>query len=241
MAELDSDAQSCIWFHYRFTSSQNRIREFHVRLDRNSLGMVARERPTYPAWTALTHHQCTNCSLRPEDHSRCPVAANLVEVVEYFRDGVSCELTDMEISTEHRTYKKRGPLQDGLSALAGIYMVTSDCPILDKLRPMVQSHLPFATREETTYRAIAMYWLAQFFLKQQGQEPDWSLEGLARIYEDIVTVNRCFRERIAEVQLADAGLNALFRLECYAHFTNRLILRKNLGEIERVFRPYLED
>jgi len=161
-------------------------------------------------------------------------------VIEHFKDGVSCEPTEVEIATESRTYRKRVPLQDGLSALVGIYMVTSGCPILDKLRPMVQSHLPFATSEETTYRAIAMYWLAQFFRAQRGLTPDWELEGLARIYEEIITVNSSFRLRIADVQLADAGLNALFRLDCYAQITNRLLLRKNLGEIERLFRGYLE-
>ena len=181
-----------IWIHYRFTSPQGRVREFRVDLDPDTLGLIAKERDDYPEWTRLTHHQCTNCPLRPEEHPRCPVAANLMEVVEYFKGDVSYEQTEVEISTENRTYRKRAPLQDGLSALVGIYMVTSGCPILDKLRPLVHSHLPFASLEETTYRAVAMYWLAQFFRKQRGKEPDWSLEGLASIYQEIVQVNRCF-------------------------------------------------
>ena len=241
MATQGQGTEHYIWFHYRFTSPQGRVREFRVDLDPVTLGLVVRGRADYPAWTRLTHHQCTNCPLQPVDHPRCPVAANLVEVVEYFKDAVSYEQTDVEISTEHRTYTKRAPLQDSLSALVGIYMVTGGCPILDKLRPMVHSHLPFATLEETTYRAIAMYWLVQFFRRQRGQEPDWELEGLAKIYEEIVTVNRCFHQRIFEVHVADAGLNALIQLDCYAQFTNRLLLRKNLGEIERLFHAYLED
>lgn len=67
------------------------------------------------------------------------------------------------------------------------------------------------------------------------------LEGLVRIYEEIITVNRSFRVRIADALLADADLNALFRLDCYAQITNRLLLRKNLGEIERIFKAYLKD
>jgi hypothetical protein len=85
-----------------------------------------------------------------------------------------------------------------------------------------------------------MYWLAQLFRRKQGHEPDWCLEGLARIYDDIIEVNKAFRLRIADVQLADAGLNALFRLECYAHLTNRMLLRQNLGEIARLFAVYVE-
>lgn len=229
-----------LWFHYHFTSQKNQVREFRIELDAETLALVVKPRSEYPEWTQLGNQQCTNCPLTPEEHPRCPVAANLVEVVDHFKEAVSYELTETEVLTPNRTYKKRAPLQDSLSALVGIYMATSGCPILDKLRPMVQMHLPFSSLEETTYRAVSMYWLAQFFLKQRGKEPDWSLEGLAKIYEEIVTVNRSFHLRISEVTVADAGLNALVQLDCYAQFTNRMVLRKNLGQIERIFRPYLE-
>ena len=236
----DAGVRKPIWYHYQFISPQGQIREFLVDLDPGTLTLIGKERAEYPGWTRLTHHQCTNCPLRPEEHPRCPVAANLVEVVEHFKDALSYEQTEVEISTRNRQYKKCAPLQESLSALVGIYMVTSGCPVLDKLRPLVQTHLPFATLEETTYRAVAMYWLAQFFRRQRGQEPDWELEGLAKIYEEIMVVNSCFHRRISGVYIADAGLNALIQLDCYAQFTNRLLLQKNLGEIERLFHAYLE-
>lgn len=241
MAKQRQGVEHAIWFHYRFTSPQDRVRQFRVALDPNTLGLVSTGRADYPDWARLAHHQCTNCPLRPGERPYCPAAANLADVVESFRDAVSYEQTDIEIVTENRTYKKRAPLQDGLSALVGIYMVTSGCPILDRLRPLVYSHLPFATFEETTYRAIAMYWLAQFFRRQHGKEPDWEFTGLSRIYEGIITVNRCFHQRILDVHVGDAGLNALFRLDCYAQFTNRLLVRQNLQEIERLFADYLRD
>jgi hypothetical protein len=217
------------------------VREFHVALDRETLGLIPRERAGYPEWTRLTHCQCTNCPLSPATHERCPVAANLAEVVEYFKDIKSFEQTDVEIATASRTYSKRVPLQDGLSALIGLLMPTSGCPILDRLRPLVSTHSPFSGLEETTYRAIAMYWLAQYFRKQRGLEVDWDLDGLAKIYEAVVEVNRCFHERILDVHVADAGLNALIQLDCYAQFTNRLLLRKNLSAIERLFRSFLAE
>lgn len=240
MTEQGRDPENCHWFRYRFTSPEKQVREFTVRLDPGTLGLIPTPRDAYPEWTRLTFQQCTNCPLRPETHERCPVAANLVEVVEHFTDAHSYEQTDVEISTANRTYVKRVPLQDGLSALVGIYMVTGGCPILDKLRPLVYTHSPFGSFQETTYRAIAMYWLAQLFLKRRGQEPDWELEGLVKIYEEIVTVNSCFHLRILDVHVADAGLNALIQLDCYAQFTNRLRLRKALGEIERIFHAYLD-
>jgi len=241
MGSAGLDAENCFWIHYKFTLPENRVREFHVRLRRDTLGLIAEERETYPEWARLTYHQCTNCPLRPETHAFCPVAANLVEVVEYFKDVRSCEEADVEISTESRTYTKRTPLQEALSGLTGIYMVTSGCPILDKLRPMVYTHTPFASLEETTYRAVSMYCLAQFFRSLRGKKPDWELGGLTKIYEEIVEVNSSFHLRILEVHTADAGLNALIRLDCYAQFTNALLLRKGLGAIERLFGSYLDE
>lgn len=241
MATGGTGVRKPIWYHYKFTSPQQQVREIHVDLDPGTLSLIGKARDEYPSWTQLTHCRCTNCPLHAQEHPRCPVAANLVEIVEHFRDALSYEQTDVEVSSRDRTYRKRTSLQDSLSALVGIYMVTSGCPILDKLRPLVQTHLPFSTREETTYRAVAMYWLAQYFRMQRGRKPDWELEGLAKIYEEISTVNGCFHRRVSEVCIADAGLNALIQLDCYAQFTNRLLLLKNLGEIEWLFQAYLED
>lgn len=241
MGASNPDSQQTIGIHYRFSLPEGQLQEFQIRLRRDTLALVPQERNDFPAWTRLTHQQCSNCPLRPETHPRCPVAANLVDVVEVFKDLRSYEETGVEITTELRTFRKRVPLQDGLSALVGIYMVTSGCPILDKLRPLVHTHTPFGSLEETTYRAVAMYWLAQWFLRQRGQEPDWELEGLAKIYQEIVTVNSCFHLRILDVHVADAGLNALIQLDCYAQFTNSVLLRKGLGGIERLFHAYLPE
>ncbi len=241
MEDRAKRSENGVWFRYKFSSVQGRAREVTVRLEPRTLALIPAKRRAYPDWTCLTYQQCTICPLRPNTHPRCPVAANLVEVVEHFKDAFSYEETDVEISTENRTYAKRVPLQDGLSALVGIYMVTSGCPVLDKLRPLVYTHSPFASLQETTYRAIAMYWLAQLFLKKRGKEPDWELEGLAKIYQEVVTVNSCFHLRILEVHVGDAGLNALIQLDCYAQFTNMLLLRKGLGEIEQIFHAYLTD
>lgn len=241
MGASNPDSQQTIGIHYRFSLPEGQLQEFQIRLRRDTLALVPQERSDFPAWTRLTHQQCSNCPLRPETHPRCPVAANLVDVVEAFKDLRSYEETGVEITTELRTFRKRVPLQDGLSALVGIYMVTSGCPILDKLRPLVHTHTPFGSLEETTYRAVAMYWLAQWFLRQRGQEPDWELEGLAKIYQEIVTVNSCFHLRILDVHVADAGLNALIQLDCYAQFTNSVLLRKGLGGIERLFHAYLPE
>ncbi len=72
----------------------------------------------------------------------------------------------------------------------GIYMVTSGCPVMGKLKPMVKFHLPFASGEETSYRMVTMYLLAQFFKYKNGKEPDWDLKNLVKIYDN------CFADQI---------------------------------------------
>jgi len=237
---MSQSANDCVWVHYKFTLPENRVREFHVRLDRTTLRLLAEPRAVYPEWVRLAYQQCPNCVLSADTHPHCPVAANLVEVVEYFRQYWSCEEAEVQVATEARTVTKKTAVQNGLSSLAGLYMATSGCPTLDKLRPLAFTHLPFGGLEETLYRAVSMYALAQVFRRNRGKPPDWDLTGLGKIYEDIEAVNRAFYQRIFDVTAKEAGHNALIQLNCYAQYTNGRFLQKRLGQIEQFFDAYLD-
>ncbi len=238
---MERDEDNFFRIDYRFSLTGDRVREFHIRLRRDTLALVADPRPSYPDWTALAFQQCTNCPFVGETLARCPVAANLVDVVEYFGDVWSCEEADVQIAVQERVFVRRTSVQNPLSALAGIYMVTSGCPHLDKLRPLVYMHAPFGGLEETLYRAASMYLLAQFFRQQRGKPADWELTGLVRVYQDIEKVNSCFHRRIRDVAAKEAGLNALLQLNCYAQYTTTEYFQEHLGQIERFFEPYLKD
>lgn len=226
-------------FLYRFRFNDGHVRTFEVRLDPSNLNLLTEPREDPPDWSRLEYYQCPHCPL-PRDELRCPVAANLAGVFDYFRDCVSHEEVDVEVEMGARVYSKRTPLQDAVSSLVGIYMVTSGCPILAKLKPMVATHLPFATLEETTYRAVSTYLLAQFLRARRGATPDWDLTGLTDLYDEIEAVNASFFERIKEAQLEDAGLNALVHLDCFARFASFVLSDANLEEWERQFDAYLE-
>ena len=119
-------------------------------------------------------------------------------------------------------------------------MVTSGCSIMEKLKPMVRYHLPFATEEETRYRVISMYVLAQYFLFKRGKTVDWELKKLVDIYDDIQTVNKHFCKRLATIQSKDASINALIVLDCFADFVRFSINKKMLDEIEFLFNAYFK-
>ena len=110
---------------------------------------------------------------------------------------------------------------------------------MDKLRPMVRHHLPFASEEETTYRALSMYLLAQYFLYKRGIEPDMALKNLVRIYEDVQIVNKTFPKRLSNIKLEDANVNALVILNCFADSVTFSITKEMLEDIEILFAAYL--
>ncbi len=230
-----------IAIEYEFKLKDGREKKFSVRLKKPMLQFVSEQTSTVRQWTKLTHHQCPNCPLKPETHPHCPIAANLVDIIESFKDSLSIEEADITIRSESREYHKRATVQYGIGSLMGLYMVTSGCPGMDKLRPMVYTHLPFSSLEETLYRAASMYLLAQYFREQNGQTPDWKLENFTRIYEDIATVNQSFTKRLLSINPRDASLNALVGLDCFASAAAFSSIEDNLKEFESLFQGYLKN
>ncbi|MBI4424712.1 MAG: hypothetical protein HY554_13345 [Elusimicrobia bacterium] len=224
---------------YRFVLASGEEKVFELALDGETLSLAGKPGRALPEWTRLDNEQCPNCPLKAATTPRCPVAANLVDVIEGFKDGISFHEAEITITAPAREYRKRAPLQTGISSLIGVVMVTSGCPVLDRLRPMVCTHLPFAEVNETMYRAISMYLLAQYFLHKRGRAPDWELKDLVKIYDEISTVNRHFAKRLKTIQIEDATLNALVSLDCFANISVCSIMDDSLSQLENLFHAYL--
>jgi hypothetical protein len=195
-------------------------RSFLVRLDPDSLENADPIPADAPEWTRLDFHRCPVCPLDAAKQERCPVAVRMVDLVDYFKDFVSHVEVDATVRCPDREYFRRTTVQHALSSLAGVYMVTSGCPVLDRMRPMVETHMPFATRQETMYRTITMYLFAQSTLLRHGFAADWTLGGLMTYLYEVGEVNNAFCERLAGVpQKGDATLNALAILDSLAALT----------------------
>jgi hypothetical protein len=227
---------------YRFRFPNGEVKEFHVALERPAMSFVRRPRSEdLPAWTDLSHQQCVNCPLSTATHTHCPVAVNLVDVVEAFADVFSYDEADVEVVTDARKYCARVRNTHAVGSLIGIYMVTSGCPIMDKMRPMILTHLPFATTEESIYRSISMYLMAQYFRYKKGGVPDWDLKGFTAFFDEVTLVNRSFVKRLTTFVERDASLNAVVLLNCFATATRRMVTRENFQEIEQMFGAYFEN
>ena len=219
---------------YNFTFPDGTAKRFEITLDAATLEFIRPADTPKPAWTRLKHYQCANCPLGDEVEY-CPVAVNLSSIIETFKDRTSNETALVTVNAGQRTYQKEVPLQRGLSSIAGLCMVTSNCPVLDKLRPNARFHLPFASSEETVYRQVAMYLTQQYFMMRAGGTPDWELRKLKEIYREVLVVNRGLGERLAKSSSHDANANAIIILASFGQFLDDY-LEASLQEIEPFFR-----
>lgn len=224
--------------HYRFELAGGRVHEFHLRLRSEDLSLIPTPRTELPDWTRLEFQQCSCCPLKPEASPRCPVAVSILDLLDAFRDCLSYEDVEVTIRTTARTYSKTTTLQQGLSSLMGIYNVTAGCPILNKLRPMVGTHLPFATVDETVYRMISMYLLAQLFRHRKGLAPDWELKNLITLLHEVLSVDIDFAGRLRSIPMKDASLNALTILSQIGDMTEMTITDNDLARLEKIFMAH---
>jgi hypothetical protein len=222
-------------FSYNFTMENGIKRNFIIKLSPDKLKLITDPKKNLPEWTKLDYNKCPNCPLDASIDEYCPVAVAIIDILDFFNESISFENVEVRLDTSERSYLKRTNLQSGVSSILGIFMVTSGCPILDNLRPMVRFHLPFATIEETIFRSISMYLVKQYLLHKKGEVPDWDLDGLTKIYNEIHIVNRAFHKRLLHMKGQDANLNALVILDNFANYINFVLDFKKLTNIERLF------
>jgi len=191
---------------YEFVIDGGPGHKFQVDLDR--VPGSGSEMPR-PPWTLLTFNQCSNCPLSAAEHSHCPVALDLEEIVTRFRGLLSFQEVTVNVHTPERTFSKRCDVQTGLRSLLGLVMATSGCPILGRFRSMAYYHLPFANVEETLFRTVGSYLLKQYFIRKAGGEADLELRGLARFYDEVQEVSQAFKERVDAASEKDANMNAI--------------------------------
>ena len=159
--------------HYTFTGPEGAKEDFILEIDKDTIERVHVPIVKPPPWTELPFEQCPHCPLSTESHPYCPVAINLVIIVNSFKGLLSYEQIHLEVIVEDRRIAQETTVQKGISSLMGLLIATSGCPYTQFFKPMARFHLPLASQAETVFRATASYLLAQFFLRQDGNE--WCL------------------------------------------------------------------
>lgn len=180
---------------------------YQVKIDREF--DFSENREHLPEWTRLGHHQCSNCPLTTKDCSHCPAAVDLCDVVSDFQRMPAIKEARIRVVTPDREYVKDANLEEGVRSLMGLIMATSACPILAHLKPNARYHLPFATQEEFIMRATAMYLMNQYYQYREGKHPDWELQGLIHLNQELQILNQAFWQRVHDACENDSNLKAL--------------------------------
>jgi len=210
---------------YRFRLENGDEVRFDVRIDRP--GATAGD--GLPAWTALEQNRCPHCPLPTTPGAVCPAAADLVPVISRFSALASFVRADVSVTSPEREVRKQTDVQTALSGLMGLILASSGCPILRRLRPLAQTHLPFTPQSETLYRVAAMHLFGCFLRGEPA-----SLDGLRQFFSDLDRLDHAFAERLRVAAEKDASLNALLMLHTRALMVS-LSLDEGLKQIRAWF------
>jgi len=226
-------------YTYHFNLKTGLNKSFNVVIDDDSLEILNINATEKPVWAELENFKCPHCLLNINENKYCPAALSLNHILDEFSDIPSYELAEVTVESKHRKYQKDSTAQGGLSSLMGLLMVTSGCPILGKLKPMIKNHLPFASIDETEYRVFSTYLLAQFIKMKKGGTPDWEMKGLRKIYEDINILNKSVAGKILGLEKLDANVNAVVILNNFADSVTMSLEDEDFWQVEPYFKEFL--
>jgi hypothetical protein len=223
---------------YIFRFADGREASFAIRLDAQRLEPVMPLTEEAAEWTRLGFHRCAHCPLQESEHPHCPLARSLVGTVALLGDVLSYDQVDAEVITPERRILQHTSAQNAISAMMGLIIATSGCPHMAFFKPMARFHLPFATEEETMYRAASMYLLGQYFRQQQGLSTEMGFDGLLQLYHNVEIVNRAMANRLRAAAREDGTVNALVLLDMYAK-TLPVAVEETLQELRPLYTAYL--
>lgn len=219
---------------YRFVLPDASRETFDLFFDANNFQILNPHPAPLPFWTELAFNQCENCPLKPADHPHCPVAVQLVAVIERLERLVSYDQVRVDVHTVERVVSQETTAQQALSSLLGLIMASSGCPRTEFLRPMARFHLPLASEHETIFRAAAAYALEQMLHMAGGAQPDVAFQGLKAAYEELHKVNRGIAKRISAAARNDPARNAVVLLDAYTTLLPNAI-DQSLAEMRPLF------
>ena len=223
---------------YQFQLEDDQKVKFVFDIDTEKLLVINKQPSKLPQWTQLSCHQCPNCPLDASCDDLCPAAVNMVGLVNHFDQLLSYDKTKVIVTTAERTIYSDTTIQHGVCSLMGLLMAASKCPLTAFLKPMARFHLPFASTDETIWRATSTYVLAQYFMYRQGRTPDLIFKGLSGFYHEIQIVNMAFAKRLRKACREDSMVNAIILLDMFAQSMPSAI-DDSLEELRHLFVPHL--
>ncbi len=225
---------------YRIELGEHKQENFVFQLDGNTFEFINDGVSNPPPWTELSFRQCSHCPLNSEQHSRCPMALQLSDIVSRFHDTKSIDEVRLEVITKERTVIQTLAIQRAIASILGLILPICGCPKAAYMKPMARFHLPLASEEETVFRVTGMYLLSQYFLRHSSGKAGSEFDGLKKIYEDLHIVNAAIASRLQNATQSDSVKNAISLLDMYSILVPVLI-EDQLEEMRGFFGAYLPE
>jgi len=229
-----------IVIQYCFRLPDNSSEDFNLEFNPRTLELVGNIPHSLPNWSKLNYHQCPHCPLDICTDPYCPLAPNIVNIVNRFDGLISYDKIRVDVITQERRISQHTTAQKAISSMMGLVIATCGCPHTAFFKAMGRFHLPLANNEETIFRATSMYLLAQYFLKMEGHHADLELTGLSRIYHNMQIVNVAIARRLRSTSMSDSSINAIVILDNYAKSLPYAI-EKSLDDLRHLFSPFFSE
>lgn len=196
--------------------------------------------PATADWTLMSCQQCSHCPYRDPANSpeHCPVAVNLNALLPHFGHLLSFDQLEVIIRLPERTLHQQVSVQQVLCALLGLLFASSGCPHTEFLLPMARFHAPFASAEETTWRACGSFLLGQH-LRHKAGLPVEPLDNLIERYEGLEIINAAMAKRLRSQVNNDALVNAVVILDSFAKGIP-FYIEQELENLRLLYRHYLQ-
>lgn len=222
---------------YEFTLPDKKKETFDLVFDQQTTELIHEGPNTLPFWTELHYEQCPHCPLDEKTYPHCPVAVNLVPAVAHFEQLMSFDKVTVEVISAERHVVQNTSAQEGLSSLMGLLIAGSSCPHTHFFKPMARFHLPFASKDETMWRAAATYLLGGYFSDNGLGKGRLNLDGLVALYNDVTRLNDAMVQRLRAVAVKDSAVNALVHLDVFAKFLMPP-LEESLAQTRSIFDAF---
>ena len=226
-----------ISFRYIFDLPEGRQVQMDIHLDSQRLNIINNCPDVLPEWVALDFYKCAHCPLSATTHKHCPLAANLVNIINHLDTLHSYQQIRIKVIMENRTITQNTTIQKGLSSLMGLVIATSGCPHTTFFKSMARFHLPLADEDETICRVTSMYLLTQYFLMNEGKPADFVLKGLMELYDNMHIINTTIAKRLRAASKTDSAVNAIVLLDIFTSVLP-LSIETCLQDIRHLFNFY---
>jgi hypothetical protein len=234
---MATDSSQEFIYQYLMRFEDGHKKSFSIHIDKANNNFISAGQTDLPFWSEIDYQRCSNCTLLKSDCSFCPVATNLIPLLELCSDIVSFSNVDYRIDTPERTIIGNTSMQRLLSSMLGLVIATSPCPHAEYLKPMARFHLPLASELETIYRTTSTFLLGQYFLHKADLPFTQNLDKLTEIYDNLKIVNRSLAKRLRAASNQDASINAIILLDVLTQSVTWSI-EDGLEELRHLFQRY---